>query len=396
MPSVLILCEHATLNGGERSMLSTLSGITQAGYEVHVAAPATGPLAEALERKGIEVVAFEPRDAWGVRYPLDNLRSKLAAILKRHSYVLLHANSLAMGRLSGPVAVELSVPSLSHIRDIVNLSRQAISDLNCHRRLLAVSAATRVFHVARGVAGEKTFVLYNGVDLERFCPRGPEGYLHKELGLKNDVPLIGTIGQISLRKGHDVLAAALAELASSFGSESRAEGRGSPAPESFPERIFAWLILGQRYSDKEESRRFEAQLHESSAGRLAGKIHFLGERGDVARVLHELTILVHPARQEPLGRVLLEAAAAGLAIVATDVGGTREIFPPLCAAASLVPPNDAQAMAAAVGEVLNDPALRRLLGQNARKRAEEAFDLRHAVAELLRHYAEIICGEDPC
>ena len=136
MPSVLILCEYATLNGGERSMLSTLDGIARAGYQVRVAAPATGPLAEALRSEGVEVVPFEPRDAQGVRLPLAELRRNLAEILKRHRPALLHANSLAMGRLSGPVAADLSLPSLSHLRDIVTLSRQAIADLNCHTRLL--------------------------------------------------------------------------------------------------------------------------------------------------------------------------------------------------------------------------------------------------------------------
>src|SRR5208283_4229615 len=110
-------------------------------------------------------------------------RRRLAEILLRQRGTLLHANSLAMGRLSGPVAAEASLPSLSHLRDIVTLSRQAVADLNRHRRLLAVSAATRQFHVAQGLAGEKTFVLYNGIDLEQIRPRAPTGYLHEQLGL---------------------------------------------------------------------------------------------------------------------------------------------------------------------------------------------------------------------
>ena len=119
-----------------------------------------------------------------------------------------------MGRLSGPVAAGLSLPSVSHLRDIVSLSRQAIDDLNCHGRLLAVSEATWQFHVAQGLAAEKTFVLHNGVDLDQFRPRPPTSYLHRQLGVAPDVPLIATIGQISLRKGHDVLAAALEALPS--------------------------------------------------------------------------------------------------------------------------------------------------------------------------------------
>jgi glycosyltransferase involved in cell wall biosynthesis len=202
--------------------------------------------------------------------------------------------------------------------------------------------------------------------------------LHEQLGLPGDVPLIGTIGQISLRKGHDVLAAALAKLASPFGRGAGGEGRS-----------FAWLIIGQRFSIKEESRQFEDQLHQAATGPLAGRIHFLGQRDDVVHILNELTLLVHPARQEPLGRVLLEAAAAGVAVVATDVGGTPEIFPPQCEAAYLVPPDDVPAMAAAIGRLLGDPAHRRRLAENARRRAEEVFDRRRAAKGLVQHYEEL-------
>ncbi len=370
MRSVLLLCEYATLNGGERSMLSTLAGIARAGYQVRVAAPASGPLAETLRAEGVETVPFKPRDAQGVRLPLQDLRRQVAEILNCYPPALLHANSLTMGRLSGPVAAELALASLSHLRDIVSLSRKAIADLNCHTRLLAVSEATRQFHITQGLAGEKTFVLFNGIDLERFCPRPPTGYLHQELGLPRDVPLIATIGQISLRKGHDVLAAALAQL-------------GMKTP-------LAWLIVGQRFSNKEESRQFEDHLRQATLGALAGKIHFLGIRDDVHRILSELTLLVHPARQEPLGRVLLEAAATGLAIVATDVGGTGEIFPPQSAAACLVPPDNVRAMSAAIAKLLGDAARRQRLAANARKRVEEAFDLRRAAEGLVKHYEELL------
>ena len=149
-------------------------------------------------------------------------------------------------------------------------------------------------------------------------------------------------------------------------------------------------MIGQRFSAKDESRQFEDQLHQAAAGPLAGRVHFLSARNDVSRILNELTLLVHPARQEPLGRVLLEAAAAGVAVVATDVGGTREIFPPECEAAFLVPPGDVQAMSAAVAELLGDAARRKRLAENARRRAEDAFDLNQAVGGLLKHYEELI------
>ena len=218
------------------------------------------------------------------------------------------------------------------------------------------------------------------MDLEQFRPRPANGFLHRQLGLPLDLPLIGTIGEISLRKGHDLLAAILDMLHSSI----------CPIDSSLTEQRFAWLIIGQRFSNKEESRQFEAQLHQAAAGQLAGRIHFLGIRDDVDRILSELTLLVHPARQEPLGRVLIEAAAAGMAIVATDVGGTREIFPPESEAACLVPPHDAQALSAVIGELLDDPERRLRLGENARRRAEMAFDRKHAATELQKHYEAVL------
>ncbi len=343
MPNVLLLCEYPTISGGERSMLSTLDRVRRAGIDVTVIAPPEGPLAEALAAQGLEVLPFVFRDAAGNRFPQERLRAELARLLERRRPDLLHANSLAMGRLSGPVAADLGLPSIAHLRDIIRLSARAVADLNLHARLLAVSEATRTFHVAQGLAAEKTHVLYNGVDLGRFQPRPRSGYLHRKLCLPPEADLVGTIGQICLRKGQDVLVQAEAILA-----------------EKLPNVHF--VIVGERWSDKPESRQFEQALRDAATGKLAGRLHFLGFRNDVDRVLNELCLLVHPARQEPLGRVLLEAAASGVPVVATDVGGTREIFPPDREAARLVPPDDPDAMAAAVLELVGDKGLRASLG----------------------------------
>ena len=410
MPNVLLLCEYATLSGGERSMLATLDGIAAAGSHPIVAAPPQGPLAEELRQRGIDHVPWQVSvwdgisgiGDWGLgigsykselptwsplpnpqspipnprarltaaRRPQGPLREELAGLLARVRPDMLHANSLSMGRLSGPVAAASGLPSIAHLRDIVKLSRAAAADLSRHRRLLAVSEAVRAFHAAGGVAAGRIHVLYNGVDLEEFRPRPATGYLHRDLGLPGSSLLAATIGQIGLRKGQDVLARAAAIL-------------GDRLPD------LHWLIVGQRYSAKSESRRFEAELHDAAA-RLPGRIHFLGYCDDVPRLLAELTILVHPARQEPLGRVLLEAAASGVATVATAVGGTAEIFPPETASALLVPPDDPDALADAVHRMLTEPGLRTRLAAAARRRAEEAFDIRRTIAGLVGHYREVL------
>lgn len=350
-------------------MLATLDGVRAGGFEPVVLGPPEGPLAEAVARRGIELVGFECRRTDGERPSQGWLRERLAERLGRRQPALLHANSLAMGRLSGPVASELGLRSLSHLRDIVRLSARAVADLNCHTRLLAVSEATRAFHVAAGLSAERTYTLYNGVDLDEFRPRPPTGWLHRQLGLPPDARLIGAIGQIGLRKGQDLLVQAASRLA-------------DPWPNVH------WLVVGRRCSDKEESLRFERRLHELPKP-LADRMHFLGVCNEVARLLPEWTLLVHPARQEPLGRVLLEAAAAGLAIVAARVGGTSEIFPDDQPSALLTPPNDAAALAAAVSTLLADADRRTALGRAARRRIQSQFGILTAVAGLLRHYREV-------
>jgi glycosyltransferase involved in cell wall biosynthesis len=402
MPDILILCEYPTLNGGERSMLATLDGVLAAGFTPVVMAPGEGPLAEAVTARGLELLPFQCRAPDRSRIAQSHLREELAAVLSRRRPALLHANSLAMGRLSGPVAAECRLPSIAHLRDIVGLSAKAVADLNCHRRLLAVSEATRQFHLAQGIDADKTHVVYNGVDLEQFRPRPPTSYLHRELGLSLDAQLVGNIGQLGLRKGQDMLlrAATLIHDSQYHRSDNNTPTSGAdtlvcPArrsstgrQECLPHSVenVHYLIVGERNSDKDESRQFELALRQAASGPLAGRVHFLGRRVDVPLLLNELTLLVHAARQEPLGRVLLEAAASGIAIVATDVGGTREICPPETDTARLVPPDDPGRLAAAMLELLGDGELRTRLGAAARGRARQRFDIRTSAEDLVNQY----------
>jgi glycosyltransferase involved in cell wall biosynthesis len=372
MPRVLLLCEYPSLNGGEHSLLAVLGHIRREGFDFIAAAPPQGPLADALARQDVEVIPFAQRDADGPRLPQQRRRRRLVALIADVHPDVVHANSLSMSRLSGPVVEKTGVPSIGHLRDIVNISSAAADDVNRHRRLLTVSHATRHWHLAHGVSAEKTYVLYNGVDLDRFRPRPPTGYLHRELGLPRAAQLIGAIGQIGARKGLDVLLEAAKLIA-------------PLAPRAH------FVVVGRRYSRKEEAVQFEAAVRRASEqAPLAGRFHFLGVRCDVDRLLNELSLLIHAARQEPLGRVLLEAASAGTPIVATRVGGACEIFPLAAAAAALVPPEDAAAVAAASLRLLSNQTLRRRLGQAARRRAAQTFDARCCAEALASHYLDVI------
>ena len=343
-------------------MLAVIDRLAGAAFEFVALAPPAGRLADAFKRRGISHIPLELRDACGTRLSRRHACENLAGAIRRCCPALIHANSLSMGRLTGAIAAELKLPSVAHLRDILKLSRAAVDDLNRNRLLLAVSQATKKFHVEQGVRAERTRVLYNGVDASRFRPRAPTGNLRRELGLSDDSFLVATIGQIGLRKGQDVLAEAAALLA-----------RRLPNVD--------YLLVGERYSSKAESIAFErnvlARFQEAGIG---DRLHRLGYRGDVDRLMNEVDLLAHPAHQEPLGRVLLEAAASGLPIVATAVGGTGEILPG-GESARLVPAGDSQALAEAIAELHGDPKKRAELAAAARKRILAQFDVDRTARE---------------
>ena len=375
MPRVLVLCEYSSLNGGERSLLAVVKGVRSAGFDLLVATHPQGPLADELSNRNIAVWPLETTSADGTRQSQAVLRKHLRHAIIDTAPDLVHANSLSMSRLAGPVVAELGLPSVGHLRDMIKISAAAMADLNCHTRLLAVSQATRDWYVAAGMAGAKTHVLYNGVDLDRFRPRAATGYLHEQLGLTRDVPLVASIGQVGVRKGLDVFLEA-ARLVVKQGAAAH------------------FVIVGQRHSQKDEARKYEQDLRAAAAtGSLSGRVHFLGRRNDIHRLLNEVTILVHAARQEPLGRVLLEAAASGTTIVASRVGGTAEIFPPGSAAAMLVAPEKPVELAGAILAALENPTLRGSLSSAARRRAEIAFDARVAALDLAKHYEHALNAE---
>ncbi len=336
-------------------MLSVLDAIDDPALEFVVMGPQKGALAEAVEHRGIEYESIQFQDAAGRRIERDQMITQVISAVRRCGADLLHGNSLAMGRLTGAIASQISIHCTSHLRDIVRLSQAAVRDLNQNQHLVAVSRATRDFHVAQGVSAERTVVVHNGVDLDQFRPRVPDGRIKAELQLDAASKLIATIGQIGLRKGQDVLAAAARQVIAGF-----------------PDAHF--VLIGERNSRKQENVEFERALVEQFP---AGRLHCLGYRDDIPRLLPEFDLLVHPARQEPFGRVLLEAAACGIPIVATDVGGTSEMLTN-GESALLVPPDDPERMAAAIEVLLHDDEQRRLLASAARSRIEADFSIGRA------------------
>ncbi len=366
-----VLCEFESLNGGEHSLLALVPALRDRGWDPVVLAPSGGDLARALVTHRIEHVEFRVAD------DRETAVERLGRLVDESRLHLLHANSLSMCRLSGRLARQTGFPTTGHLRDIVNLSTTALADINSNRLLLAVSHATGEHHVAAGLDAERLRVVHNGIDVARFQqvrhdPQREPGWLKRELNITRNSCLVATIGQIGLRKALDVLAEAATMVADDID----------------------YVIVGQRYSRKAESVEFETSVFETFARAApAGCVHRLGTRDDVPELLAEIDVLVHPARQEPLGRVLLEAAAAEVAILATDVGGTREILEN-DHSALLVEPDDPTALATGLDALTNDQALRARLAATAFEEVRSRFPIDAAADGLVGAWQDALSRSD--
>jgi len=373
---IALLFEYATLNGGERSMLACLDWWREhePSLEFVAIAPSSGRLADALYEREIRVIPWTMVGPDGMKLPREAVTESLLQAVRDVRPALLHANSLAMGRITGAIADRLAIPTSAHLRDILKLSQSAIADLNRNRQLIAVSQATRDAHVAQGLDPGRLVVVRNGLDLRRFRPCQRTGWLHDELGLPINARLVATIGQIGLRKGQDTLAKAAPAIV-----------------HKVPDVHF--LLIGERSSVKEESIQFERAIQQQfDESGLKGHLHCLGFRDEIPALLAEVQLVVHPANQEPFGRVLLEAAGCAVPVVATDVGGTAEIVVDQVTGL-LVPPRDPEALAFAVTELLTSDDRRQSMSQAARQRAVDVFDVSHCAKQIVRHWRSLLDAE---
>ena len=212
---VLIVGEFGSINGGENSLLAMVPRLREFGWQFSAAVPGQSDFAAALESADIEVHPWSVRSDDQSRKTPEQISSELRELVYNVAPAILHFNSLSTSRLGGPIAKQLGVPSLGYLRDILKLSKKAISDLNQLDRIIAVSEATRQWHIGQGLDSQKSFTVHNGIDVELFGRSVPNQSgqsrptekvdVRTELSIPADAPVLIFVGQIGMRKGVEVL-----------------------------------------------------------------------------------------------------------------------------------------------------------------------------------------------
>ncbi|HET6820841.1 MAG TPA: glycosyltransferase [Candidatus Limnocylindria bacterium] len=213
------------------------------------------------------------------------------------------------------------------------------------------SAVERAYHPPRG----RLFVIPNGIDVDRYGARDDRETVRDELGLTSPGHIVIVVAKLFAQKGHAVLLEALGSAG--LGDED------------------VVLLVGEG----PERESLERRVRE----RGLGGVRFLGNRPDVPRLLAASDLFVLPSLWEGLPMALLEAMASRLAVVATDVAGSRQVVIP-GASGRQVPAGDPVALAANLRELLSNEAERERLADGARRRVEAEFS---AARQAERHAA---------
>lgn len=226
-------------------------------------------------------------------------------------------------------------------------------------RVIAVSRYVRGQLLDGGARPEAIATIHSPVVL----PQVSSGVcVRRELGLPDDALVVGCVAVMRADKGHRDLIDAFHRIAATFPNAHLVlVGEGQP-------------LAGQ----------LQAQ---AQALGLAPRVHFTGRRDDIGNVLMAFDVFALPTLREALGTVFIEAAAMGLPVVGTNVGGVPETMQ-AGVTGLLVPPANPEALAGALEGLLADPALRRRMGEAGREliRGQGQFSAERTAALVEQAY----------
>jgi glycosyltransferase involved in cell wall biosynthesis len=209
--------------------------------------------------------------------------------------------------------------------------------------------------------------IYNGVTpIEPWAPDEAMAFRRRE-GIRADALVALCVSNFYPYKGHEELVEAAARIVPAF-------------------QNVIFLMVGR------DSGTMEATRARVRARGIEGSVRFVGSRTDVPDLLRASDLFVHPSREEGFSNAILEAMAAGLPVVACDVGGNPEAVTD-GETGRLVPSRNAAAFASAVVELLADPEERKAMGEAGRHRATERFSLDRMVGEMESLYESLARGE---
>jgi glycosyltransferase involved in cell wall biosynthesis len=295
-------------------------------------------------------------------FPLWLARLAQGAIVHLHMPQPLAELSVVVTRIRSPLVVSYHA-DIYRQRSLLSLYKPLV--LRTLRQANVVITGSERLRASSPLlleAGVSARVVPYGIDVARWAPEQIERAAVQELRVRYGHPHVLAVGRLVPYKGFDQLVTAARHLPCSV--VIAGEGRARPD--------------------------LERQIHNLG---LEDRVHLVGEVSDTQLAVHlaAASIFVLPSinRAEAFGISLLEAQAAEVPVIATDVGtGTSEAFLP-GGSGSLIPPNDTHALVAATSYLLDRPSLRRSMGTRGRELVEARNSLQSMASQLTQIYDDL-------
>ncbi|HVY07555.1 MAG TPA: glycosyltransferase family 4 protein [Burkholderiales bacterium] len=365
-PRVVAICTVGELFGGvERHVLGAMTALRALGIQPLLLLFHDGELAAQARRDGVEPVILP---ASNIKLPstsraiADILRTRDVRLVHAHGYkaMVFVAAARRLHRFC-VVKTEHGLPEAMSGRPV-----SVLRDRSYHLLDRVATRATRAFvcyvtdelrrHYDRAQTGYGEIVVANGITApDRRTLRRPQEFHEHRFNLI-------IIGRLDSVKGHEVAIGAIAHLGAAADVDLHIVGTGP----------------------REAALRDQA----ISAG-VADRVHFLGFRRNIFDFMAFADALLMPSMHEGLPYTLLESMGLGLPIIASNVGGLKEVLEHEVNAL-LVQPRDVDGFAHAISRIRAEPDLRRRLGENARRLQETDYSLLAMMEKYLNVYRQCL------
>ena len=362
MIRVLHVIDTGGPGGAETVFLQTATRLDPARFQSTAIVGGNGWLARQFHERGESPHVVPARGSFNIRY-----LSRLLRLAREQRSDLIAAHLYGSSVYGSLVGALLSIPVVSVLHghsDVPEVER--FSSLKASiirrgsRRVIFVSERLQSHLQPRfRLATAQCAVIPNGVDTQVFRPSRDRS-LRAELGLSDDVALLGSIGNIRKPKAYDVLLRATRALANRS-------------------QRFHVVIAGDCANDL--GRQLQQLSTELGVER---HVTFLGLRPDVVRILNSLDVFVLSSQTEGFSIACVEAMACGIPVVATRSGGPEQILEG--DAGLLVPTGDPDSLARAVERIISSKELAATLTARGTMRVHEHYSL----STMLSRYAALL------
>lgn len=303
-----------------------------------------GELSVVAENKNVNVILVKRKPGKDLTLPF-----RLARAFKKRSINLVHTHNL-VPLLYGSLAAKIAgIPVVINTRHGRERKHIHSTIWNMNNALIAISKdAKNELLKWNTLPSEKVTVIYNGIDIDAYESGSQPAEAKKDLHLNPADFVVGTVARLSPEKDQRTLLAAFLKVAGRIpGAKLVVVGDG---------------IL------KNELTNYSRMLG------IADKVRFLGFRADINKLLPAFDVFVLSSLTEGISLTLLEAMAAGIPVIATNVGGTPEIIDDGISG-FLIPPNDAEEIEKKIITLFNNKELAARFSKSGRIKAKEKFSL---------------------